>query len=400
MTDVDIFRTTWSESSPRKHRMQTQAAVLWERNSPWSIETVELDAPKPPEVLVELYASGICHSDDHVVTGDMPMRLPCIGGHEGAGVVKAVGDHVSWLQPGDHVVFSFVPSCGRCPSCSTGHQSLCDLGAKIYAGMQITDGTSRHHIGDHDLSLACSVGSFAHHTVVHEASCVKIDKTYPLDRACLLGCGFITGWGSAVYAADIRPGHTVVVAGFGGIGGAAVQGARLAGARTITVIEPSEEKRAAAVKLGATHTAADWSEAKTVVAEATWDRGADRFICAMGVGEGRLIAEALAMTAKRGRLVVTNIHPMLEREIRANLMDLTLTEKQIVGSLYGSGNPRADIPKVLELSSSGQVDLDAMVTRTYPLEKVNDGFADLRAGANIRGVLLYPPAADSAAGVR
>lgn len=372
--------------------MQTLAAVLWERNSPWSIETVDLDPPKAPEVLVELHASGMCHSDDHIVTGDMPFRLPCIGGHEGAGVVKAVGDQVSWLQPGDHVVFGFIPSCGRCPSCSTGHQSLCDLGAKIYSGMQIFDDTARHHTAGQDLALACGVGTFAYHTVVHEASLIKIDKHYPLDRACLLGCGFITGWGSAVYAAEVRPGDTVVIAGVGGIGAAAVQGARLAGARTITVIDPSEYKRAEAVRMGATHTAADWDEAKSVVAEATWDRGADRFICAMGVGQGKLVGRALAMTAKRGKVVITNIHPMLEREITANLMDLTLTEKQIIGTLYGSGNPRADIPKILELVSAGQVDLDSMVTRTYPLEKVNDGYADMHAGANIRGVLIYPAA--------
>jgi Zn-dependent alcohol dehydrogenase len=258
--------------------------------------------------------------------------------------------------------------------------------------MQIYDDTARHHANGHDLALACGVGTFAHHTVVHEASLIKIDPRYPLDRACLLGCGFITGWGSAVYAADVRPGHTVVVAGIGGIGAAAVQGARLAGARTITVIDPSEYKRAEAVKMGATHTAADWQEAKSVVAEATWDRGADRFICAMGVGQGKLVGQALAMTAKRGRVIITNIHPMLEREIHANFMDLTLTEKQIVGTLYGSGNPRADIPKILELASAGQVDLDSMVTRTYPLEKVNEGYADMRAGANIRGVLIYPAA--------
>jgi NDMA-dependent alcohol dehydrogenase len=372
--------------------MKTQAAVLWERNSPWAIETIELDAPKAPEVLVELHASGMCHSDDHIVTGDMPFGLPCIGGHEGAGVVKAVGEHVSWLQPGDHVVFGFIPSCGRCPSCSTGHQSLCDLGAKIYSGMQIHDGTARHHAKGQDLALACGVGTFAHHTVVHEASLIKIDPNVRLDRACLLGCGFITGWGSAVYAADVRPGDTVVIAGVGGIGAAAVQGARLAGARTITVIDPSEFKRAEAVKMGATHTAADWQEAKSIVAEATWDRGADRFICAISVGDGKLVGQALSMTAKRGRVVITNIHPMLEREIHANFMDLTLTEKQIVGTLYGSGNPRADIPKILELASAGQVDLDSMVTRTYPLEKVNDGYADMRAGANIRGVLIYPAA--------
>ena len=369
--------------------MQTQAAVLWERNSPWSIETIDLDEPKEQEVLVELHASGMCHSDEHIVTGDMPFALPCIGGHEGAGVVKAVGSHVSWIEPGDHVVFSFIPSCGRCPSCSSGHQNLCDLGAKIYSGKQIQDGTARHHIRNQDLSLACGIGSFAKHTVVNEASCIKIEPHHPLDRACLLGCGFITGWGSSVYTADIQPGETVVVAGVGGIGAAAIQGAKLSGARTITAIDPNEFKREMALKMGATHVASSWEEAKAVVAEATWHRGADKFITAMGVGDGKLISKALAMIAKRGRLGGTNIHPMLEREVSLNLMDLTLQEKQIVGSLYGSANPRGDIPKVLELWSAGSVDLDSMVTRTYPLEKVNDGYDDMRSGRNIRGVLSY-----------
>lgn len=370
--------------------MRTQVAVLHERGTPWAIETIDLDGPKGPEVLVELHASGICHSDEHLVTGDMPLRLPCIGGHEGAGVVRAVGDQVTWLQPGDHVVFSFVPSCGRCHSCSTGHQSLCDLGARMYLGTQLHDDTSRHHLGGVDVALACSVGSFAHHTVVHEASCVKVAPHVSLTRACLLGCGFVTGWGSAVYAADVRPGDTVAVAGFGGIGAAAVQGACLAGARAIVVIDPSETKREIAVKMGATHTASSWHEAKSVVAEATWDRGVDRFICAMSVGDGELVGTALTMTAKRGRVVITNIHPMRNRSITANFMDLTLMEKQIVGTLYGSGNPRADIPKILELASLGQVDLDAMVTREYPLDDINKAFDDLRSGTNVRGVLVFP----------
>ncbi|HEV7871215.1 MAG: putative alcohol dehydrogenase [Modestobacter sp.] len=370
--------------------MQTTAAVLWERNTPWSIEEIELDEPRQDEVLVELHASGMCHSDEHIVTGDMPFRLPCIGGHEGAGVVKQVGPGVSWLSPGDHVVFSFMPSCGRCPSCSTGHQSLCDLGARLYSGRQISDGTARHHARGQDLATACLIGSFAHHTVVHEASCVKIEPQFPLDKACLLGCGFITGWGSAVYAADIRPGDAVVVAGVGGIGAAAIQGARLAGAKVIVAIDPNDSKKDKAIEFGATHVASSWEDAPAVVAEATWNRGADRFICAMGVGEGHLIKAALRMTAKRGRVVVTNIHRAAETSIDVSLMDLTLSEKQIVGTLYGSANARADIPKLLELWGRGQVDLDSMVSRTYPLEGVNDGYADMRAGRNLRGVLTYP----------
>jgi NDMA-dependent alcohol dehydrogenase len=372
--------------------VETLAAVLWERGGPWSVEPIDLDRPGPQEVLVELHASGLCHSDEHIVTGDMPFRLPCVGGHEGAGVVLEIGAQVTSVVPGDHVVFSFMPSCGRCPSCSTGHQSLCDLGARLYSGRQIADGTARHHARGDDLSAACLIGSFAYHTVSHEASVVKIDPSVPLDRACLLGCGFVTGWGSAVYAADIRPGHTVAIAGIGGIGASAIQGAKISGARVIIAIDPAAEKKDKALALGATHVAASWEEAPAVVAEATWNRGVDRFITTMGVGDGALISKALAMTAKLGRLVVTNIHPMAENSVSVNLMDLTLTQKQIVGTLYGSANPRADIPKLLELAASGQVDLDAVVSNTYPLEAINEGYADMRTGRFLRGVLRYPAA--------
>ena len=150
---------------------------------------------------------------------------------------KQVGDGVSWLAPGDHVVFGFIPSCGRCPSCSTGHQNLCDLGALIGLGRQV-DGTSRHHAQGKDLGIMCILGTFAHHTVVNEASCIKIDDDVPLDRACLLGCGVVTGWGSSVYAAEVGPGDVVAVVGIGGIGINAVQGARLAGAKQIWAIDP------------------------------------------------------------------------------------------------------------------------------------------------------------------
>src|ERR1700754_2670879 len=149
--------------------MKTRAAILWEVGKDWSVEEIDLDPPRHGEVLVELAASGLCHSDEHLVTGDLPFGLPIIGGHEGAGIVKEVGEGVSWLAPGDHVVFGFIPSCGRCPSCATGHQSLCDLGALMGLGKQITDGGSRHHAQGSALGLMCLLGTFAHHTVVNEA---------------------------------------------------------------------------------------------------------------------------------------------------------------------------------------------------------------------------------------
>jgi NDMA-dependent alcohol dehydrogenase len=310
-------------------------------------------------------------------------------GHEGAGVVEEVGENVSWLKPGDHVVFGFIPSCGRCPSCSTGHQNLCDLGALLGEGRQITDGTARHHAQGQDLGLMCLLGTFAHHTVVNEASCIKIDEDVPLDRACLLGCGVVTGWGSAVYAADVQPGETVAVVGVGGIGANAIQGAKLAGAKQIVAIDPLENKRERAMEFGATHTAASLEEALPLITDITWGRMANKVIMTMGVGDGTLLASALANTAKRGRVVITNIHPALEMTVNVSLTDLTGMEKEVFGSLFGSGNPRYDIPKLLGLWREGQLDLDGLVTKTYTLDGVNEGYDDMRNGRNIRGVMVY-----------
>jgi S-(hydroxymethyl)glutathione dehydrogenase/alcohol dehydrogenase len=369
--------------------VKTKAAILWEIGKEWSVEEIELDPPKQGEVLVKMAASGLCHSDEHLVTGDLPFELPIIGGHEGAGVVEEVGPGVSWLQPGDHVVFGFIPSCGRCPSCSTGHQNLCDLGALLGGGLQITDQTSRHHGQGTDLKLMCLLGTFSHHTVVNEASCIKIEPDVPLDKACLLGCGVVTGWGSAVYAADVQPGETVAVVGVGGIGANAIQGAKLAGAKRIIAIDPLEGKREKAMEFGATHTAASLDEALPLIQDITWGTMANKVIMTMGVGSGELMAQALAVTAKRGRVVVTNIHPALEITATMSMLDLTLMEKQVVGSLFGSGNPRYDIPKLLGLYREGQLDLDGLITKTYTLDEVNDGYDDMRAGKNIRGVMVY-----------
>ena len=373
--------------------MKTKAAILWERHTPWSVEEIELDPPQTGEVLVKLAASGMCHSDEHLVTGDLAgatAEPPCIGGHEGAGVVLEVGPGVFSLAPGDHVVFGFIPACGRCASCASGHSNLCDLGALSPLGMQFSDGTSRHHAQGQDLRLAIGVlGTFAHHTVVSEASCIKIDKEIPLDRACLMGCGVVTGWGSAVYAAAVEPGDTVAVVGIGGIGANAVQGARLAGARVIAAIDPVEFKREKAMEFGATHTHASIDEALAAMSETTWDRGFDKVIMTMGVGNGDALGQAFWLGGKRSKIVVTNIHPTAEASIAVPAAFLTFFEKQLIGSLFGSANPRRDIPKLLELYTQGQLDLDGLVTRTYPLEGINDGYADMYAGKNIRGVLVY-----------
>jgi NDMA-dependent alcohol dehydrogenase len=369
--------------------MKTRAAICWEIGRDWSVEEIDLDPPRGAEVLVRMVASGLCHSDEHVLTGDLRFDLPMVGGHEGAGVVEALGPDVHGLEVGDHVVFGFIPACGRCPSCASGHENLCDLGAWMAAGLQVGDHTSRHHCDGRDLTTMCMLGTFAEHTVVHEASCIRVEDHVDLRTACLLGCGVVTGWGSAVYAAQVTPGDSVAVVGIGGIGINAVQGARLAGAEMIMAIDPVPWKLERAVAFGATHTFASLAEAAPAIRELTWGRNCDKVILTVGVGRGDMIGPALRMTAKRGRVVVTNIHPVDERTVSMSAIDLTLSEKQVVGSIYGSANPRVDIPKLLRLHGSGQLMLDEVVTRTYRLDGVNQGYEDMRAGRNLRGVLHF-----------
>lgn len=369
--------------------MKTRAAILWEVGKDWSVEEIDLDPPKQGEVLVRLVGSGLCHSDEHLVTGDLPFVLPIVGGHEGAGVVEQVGPGVEWLSEGDHVVFGFIPSCGRCPSCASGHENLCDLGMYMAEGRQISDHTARHHAGGTDVGLMCLLGTFSERTVVNEASCIKVDPDVPLDKACLLGCGVVTGWGSAVYAAEVKPGEDVAVVGIGGIGINAIQGAKMAGAHRIFAIDPVEFKRQKALEFGATHTASSLEEAAGLIGEATQGRMANKVIMTMGVGRGEAIASALAITSKLGRVVITNIHPAAETQVTMSALDLTLMEKQVVGSLFGSANPRLDIPRLLGLYADGQLKLDELVTRTYRLEEVNQGYEDMREGRNLRGVINF-----------
>jgi NDMA-dependent alcohol dehydrogenase len=369
--------------------MRTRAAILHEVGQPWSVEEIDLDPPQRGEVLVRLAAAGMCRSDEHVMTGDLPNRLPVIGGHEGAGIVEQVGEGVDSVRPGDHVVFGFIPSCGRCPSCASGQGNLCDLGAFLADGFQVSDHTARHHLGGEDLALMCLVGSFAEHTVVNEATCIKLPQEAPLDVACLLGCGVVTGWGSAVYAAGLRPGDDVVVVGVGGIGINAVQGAVSAGARHIFAIDPVGFKREQALAFGATHVAADFEEAAELVRSETDGRMAKSVIMCLSTGRGDLIASALQLTGKRGRVVITSIHPVAETQVAMSAWDLALMEKQIVGSLFGSASPRVDILRLWNLHRAGGLRLDDLITRRYRLDEVNAGYQDLREGRNLRGIIEF-----------
>lgn len=369
--------------------MQTRAAVLWEVGGAWSVEDVELGEPVEAEVRVRLAASGLCHSDEHLVTGDMPVSLPIVGGHEGAGVVDAVGPGVTSLRPGDHVVLSFIPSCGRCRPCASGHQNLCDLGAHLLSGVAISDGTARVRARGVPVGAMCLLGTFCPYVVCHESSAIKIDDDVPLDLAALVGCGVATGWGSAVHGARVLPGETVVVVGCGGVGVNAIQGARLAGAERIVAVDPVPFKREQALRLGATHSATDLGAAYGLVNDLTWGRLADAAIIATSVATGDLVAPTMALVGKGGRVVVTAVAPITQADVKLSLFDLTLFQKELRGSLYGSGNPRADVPLLLSLFRSGQLRLEELVTRRYSLEEVNEGYEDLREGRSIRGLLVY-----------
>ncbi|GAA3067765.1 NDMA-dependent alcohol dehydrogenase [Pseudonocardia yunnanensis] len=369
--------------------MKTTAAVIRELGGKWEVEEVELDPPGPGEVLVELVASGLCHSDEHLVTGDLPIAFPMIGGHEGAGRVLQVGPGVTEVETGDPIVMTFLPSCGRCSYCVRGYTSLCNDGAGSMLGPQL-DGTYRFHgEGGEDIGQMCLLGTFARHTVVPVKSVVKIDEGIPLELAALVGCGVTTGVGSAIRTADLRVGDTAVVIGVGGIGANAVQGAKLAGCRYVMAVDPVEFKREKALELGATHVAADMDEAWATVSELTRGQLADAAILTTDVAEGSYLQPALQLVGKRGRVVVTALGHPDEDTAKLSLLELTLYEKQIRGALYGSSSAQHDVPRLLELHRLGQLKLEELVTRTYPLEEINTGYQDMREGRNIRGVIRY-----------
>ncbi len=368
--------------------MKTKAAVLHGLNEKWQIEEVELDPPHAKEVLVKLTASGLCHSDEHLVTGDIPIPFPVIGGHEGAGIVVEVGPEVDHVKEGDSVVLTFLPACGKCSYCARGMQNLCDLGMFLINGPQL-DGTYRFHNKDKGYGQMCLLGTFSEYTCVPAQSVVKVDDGTSLDKAALVGCGVTTGYGSAVRTAETKPGDTVVVMGIGGIGINAVQGARIAGARNIIAIDPVEFKRTKALELGATHAAASVEEAGPIVGLLTRGQMAESFIITTDVAEGSYIGPALDLVAKRGKVIVTAVGHPADMQITGSLWMLTMMEKQIRGSLYGSSNAQHDIPRMLEMYNNGQLKLDELITKEYTLEEVNEGYEDMRNGLNIRGLIRY-----------
>ena len=386
--------------------MKSRAAVLHGVGMDWDVTEVELDPPRAGEVLVRMAYAGICHSDEHFVTGDsvpskemedtmraaglpVPEWFPMLGGHEGAGVVEEVGPEVKALKPGDHVAISFLPACGTCRWCTSGHTYLCDVGADIYSKNMTTDGTRRRHLDGEDLMAMMQVGTFSEYVVASERSLVKVHDWIPLEAASLVSCGVTTGFGSGSVAAGTQVGDAVVVIGVGGIGMNAVQGACAAGAKHVVAVDPVAFKREIAPRFGATHTAADTGAALELVKQITWGVMADRVILTPGVVPVEMVMVAMMLLRKGGTCVLTGMAKVSDMMVPLILSDMVSSCKTLKGVLYGEMNPREAMPKLLSMYEAGKLRLDELITQRYKLDDINGAMKDLRAGNNIRGVIAF-----------
>ncbi|MHC1558708.1 NDMA-dependent alcohol dehydrogenase [Actinomycetospora sp. C-140] len=363
------------------------------RQAPGKYETatVEVDDPRQDEIRVKMVASGLCHSDDHIATGDIPVgTYPFAGGHEGGGIVESVGPNTKGFEVGDKVLFSFLPACGQCRWCATGHSNLCDLGAGLLAGTRWTEDSTRLHLEDgSNVGQMCGISTFSEYSTVAVDSAIKVGQDTNLEVACLLGCSVGTGWGTAVNAAGVSPGDTVIIQGIGGIGANAVQGAAHAGAANVIAVDPVAFKREKALELGATHAVESMEEATEIAKGFTNGQGADSALVTIGITKPEHVGEAFASIRKQGTVVVTGLGDITEIGVPIPIGELTLFEKSLKGALFGSSNPKADIPMMLNLYNAGKLKLDELVTKRYKLDEIAQGYEDMHAGKNIRGVVVF-----------
>lgn len=366
--------------------MRIHAAVLHKVNDPFQIEEVDLEMPHAGEVLVKVAAAGVCHSDWHLVTGATKHVLPVVPGHEGAGVVTAVGEGVTTVRPGDHVILNWAPSCGACFYCLNDRPSLCTTYVgPLWAGTMM-DGTTRlSQDGEpvyHFSALAC----FADYAVVPMQCCVPVAHEVPLTVAALVGCAVTTGVGAALNTAKVRPGSSVVVFGAGGVGLSVVLGARLAGASQIIAVDKAEAKGDMALAFGATDFLMPGRDLVATIRQMTEGRGADYAFEAIGIPS--IQEQCLEVIRPGGMVVLAGVSPMGSG---TNLPGAIITrqEKTVTGTYYGSANTARDFPRIIDLYRRGRLDLDRMVSRTYRLDQINQAYADMLAGENARGVIVF-----------
>lgn len=361
-----------------------RACLFTANNQPMSVEEVTLDAPaQPGEVHVKWKASGVCHSDLSVWEGKLPIPPGCILGHEGAGVVVSAVDSKTGLQAGDHVIGNFVPICGECFYCKNGQPYVCSQGQII--------GMSRFPFSRSDGSRFFGgmggLATFAEESVVHEAALVKIPSDFPLGQACLIGCSVTTGVGAVLNAAKVTKGSTVAVIGCGGVGQAVIQGARLAGAARIIAIDLNEAKRATASRFGATDSVDPAvQDATGAVMGLTEGRGADYAFEV--VGHPALQRQAFDMTRTGGVCCWVGV-PDLSSEVSIPAAMLTLLNKSIIGTIYGSCDVRQDFVRFVNLAKKGDLDLANMVSRRIKIDDINDAFTEMLKGDSIRSVVEY-----------
>lgn len=358
-----------------------KAAVLFEAKTPLSIEEVQVSKPGPREVLIRTAAVGVCRSDLHFVDGAYPHAMPTIPGHEAAGVVEAVGSDVTTVKVGDHVVTCLSVFCGHCDQCVTGHMHLC-----LGEGTRRSKGEPpRLMLGDRPVAQMLNLSAYAEQMLVHEHACVAIDRDMPLDRAALIGCAVTTGAGAVFNCCDLDPGETVAVVGCGGIGLAAVNAARIAGAGKIIAIDPVPEKRALAERLGATHSVDALSDtAAEQVVELT-KGGVHHAIEA--VGRPQSAATAVKVLRRGGMATILGMMPLSEK-VGLSAMDL-LSGKRLQGGLMGGNRFPVDIPRLVDFYLRGLLDLDSLIAERVPLDQINHAFDELRRGDATRSVVTF-----------
>lgn len=363
----------------------TRAAILDAVGSALVVEDVELDPPGAREVRVRIEASGVCHSDWNVVTGASFTPLPAVLGHEGAGTVIDVGESVTSLQPGDQVVLSWLPSCGRCRACQQGRLALCEVATALMGEGSLPTGGRRLRRGDGSpLQHYSYLSTFAEHAVVAESCCVKLEPGTDLEVAALVGCAVMTGVGAVLNRARVEAGASVAVIGAGGVGLSAVMAARLAGAAQVVALEPVASKRRLALELGATD-ALDGSDPGVLDALRTLtDGGPDYVIEAAGVNA---LVELAVAAVRPGGMVVGVGLPAGGSTAAIPWPEVVRSEKVLTGSFYGSARPALDMPMILRLHAGGRLPLDRLVTRRYGLDEVNEAFSDMVTGKVARGVI-------------
>ena len=363
------------------------AAVLRETGTPLSLEQVELDEPGPGEVRVRIEAAGVCHSDLHYVNGDLPARLPLVVGHEGAGVVEALGPRTTGrVAVGDRVALQWRPRCGECPACVAGNPVLCRFGRVLATTNGLMDGTSRLHAGDETLHHLMGVSCFAEQVVVSETSVLAVPDEVPLEIAAISACAVITGVGAVLNAVERAAGRPLLVLGAGGVGLAAVMGAVLVGADPVVVVDVDPAKLALATAVGAS-AVLDAREGDVVARVLDLTDGAGVPWALDAVGSPDTLAQGVAALAPEGTLVALGLS-RTDATVAVPINELVQRQKRVVGSLYGSSNPRIDLPRIFRLYASGRLPLDRLVGARRPLAEVNEAFADLRQGGVGRTVLV------------